>query len=150
MKTIILPWYQTKIKYEKTMEDGVTKNVIESYVVPAYSHAEAEECIENEMKSLVGGLVEVTSIVPAKYNEIFFSEDKDADKYYKAKLVFITIDEKTEKEKLTSSFYLVQAKSFTNAVENIQEVMKTSMLDYKIASVAETNILDVFVDDADR
>ena len=63
--------------------------------------------------------------------------------------MFITIDEKTEKEKLTSSFYLVQAKSFTNAVENIQEVMKTSMLDYKIASVVETNILDVFVDDAD-
>ena len=150
MKTIILPWYQTKIKYEKTMEDGITKNVIESYVVPAYSHTQAEERIREEMSSYISGDVEVTSIVPAKYNEIFFSEDKDADKYYKAKLAFITIDEKTEKEKLTSSFYLVQAKSFTNAVENIQEVMKTSMLDYKIASVTETNILDVFVDDADR
>lgn len=149
MKPIVTSWYQTKIKYEKTMEDGVTKNVIESYVVPACSHTEAKERIREEMSSYVSGDVEVTSIVPAKYNEIFFSEDKDADKYYKAKLVFITLDEKTEKEKLTSSFYLVQAKSFTNAVENIQEVMKTSMLDYKIASVTETNILDVFVDDAD-
>ena len=80
----------------------------------------------------------------APFKEIFFSDDEMADKWYKAKLQFITIDEHTEKEKRTKVTYLVQAGSFEGARKNIDEVMGGTMIDYVISSVSETNIMDVF------
>lgn len=65
-------------------------------------------------------------------------------RWYKAKLAFITIDEKTEKEKRTNVYYLVQATSFNNARENVTTVMKGSMFDYVIVKIEETKIMDVF------
>ena len=64
--------------------------------------------------------------------------------WYKAKLHFITIDEKTEKEKKSVVNYLVEGCSLESARENIDEVMKGTMIDYRIAGVNETNIIDVF------
>ena len=64
--------------------------------------------------------------------------------YYKAKLQFVTIDEKTGKEKRSNVTYLVEATSLHNALDNIDIVMKGTMLDYVQASVSETKIIDVF------
>jgi hypothetical protein len=67
-----------------------------------------------------------------------------ADRWYKAKLQFITLDEKSGKEKKSSVNYLVQAGSFNGAVKNLDEVMGGTMIDYVISSVAETSLLDVY------
>ena len=120
------------------------KKVTETYSVDALSFSEAEERITEEMSSYISGEFTVQDIKKAPYGEIFFSDSELADKWYKAKLQFITIDEKTEKEKRSSVSYLVQAGSFNGAVKNIDEVMGGTMIDYVIASVAETQILDVF------
>ena len=65
-------------------------------------------------------------------------------RWYKAKLQFITIDEKTEKEKRSNVTYLVEACSLHNALDNIDTVMKGTMIDYVQANVGETQIIDVF------
>ena len=117
----------------------------EAYTVDALSFTEAEERITEEMSSYISGEFTVRNIAEASYKEIFFSDLPSADKWYKAKLQFITLDEKTEKEKRSNVYYLVQAASFMQAVKNIEEVMGTTMIDYVIASVAETAIMDVFV-----
>ena len=83
-------------------------------------------------------------IKKATYKEIFFSENDNDDRWYKAKLQFITIDEKTEKEKRSNVYYLVQAATFQGAVKNIDQVMGGTMIDYVIASLAETQLMDVF------
>ena len=57
---------------------------------------------------------------------------------------FITIDEKTEKEKKSTMTYLVQAANLDEAKKNIIEVMDGTMVDYDIQSIAETKIMDVF------
>lgn len=144
MRTRTANWYETKIRYEKTMEDGLQKKVTEKYVVDAVSHTEAEERITEEMSAYISGEYEVTGIVPASYHEVFFNDAEDADRYYKAKLQFITIDEHTEKEKRSTVYYLVQAGSFDNAVKAIHEVMGGTMIDYVIASLAETPLMDCF------
>lgn len=144
MRTRTANWFETKIRYEKTMEDGLQKKVSEKYVVNALSHTEAEERIIEEMSSYISGEFDVKGIVPASYTEIFFSDDANADRWYKAKLQFITIDERTEKEKRSNAYYLVQAATFDAAVKGIHEVMGGTMIDYVIASVAETPIMDVF------
>ena len=136
-------WFETKVKYDKTMEDGQPKKVIESYVVEAMSFGEAEEKITEEMSAYISGEFDVKAITPTTYGEIFFSENTNDDRWYKTKLQFITIDEKTEKEKRSSVYYLVQAASLNGAVKNIDEVMGTTMNDYVIAAINETKIMDV-------
>ena len=83
-------------------------------------------------------------IKKAAYGEVFFSDSPSADRWYKTKLQFITIDDKTEKEKRSNVNYLVHAGSLPEAVRSIDEVMGGTMIDYVIASVAETQIMDVF------
>ena len=137
-------WFECKIRYEKVMEDGLQKKVNENYVVDALSFSEAEKRIIEEMSSYISGEFEVADIKKAAYKEIFFTDDNIADKWYKAKLQFITIDEKTEKEKRSSVTYLVQAGSMNGTMKNIDEVMGGTMIDYVVASVIETTLMDVY------
>jgi hypothetical protein len=126
------------------MDDGLQKKVTEQYVVDALSFSEAEERITEEMSSYISGEFDVTDIKIATYKEIFFSDDEAADRWYKAKLQFITVDEKTDKEKRSNVNYLVQAATLPGAVKNIGEVMGGTMIDYVIATVAETQLMDVY------
>lgn len=118
--------------------------VNEIYVVDALSFGEAEEQIIAKLAPLATGELAVKNINPAAYGEVFFSDAPADDRWYKAKISFITVDEKTAKEKRTSATYLVQAATFTGAVKNVEDVMGTSMMDWVIANVAETKIMDVF------
>lgn len=144
MRSRTANWFECRIKYEKMMEDGLQKKVTEIYTVDALSFTEAEQRITEEMSSYISGEFEVADIKKAAYKEIFFSDDANADRWYKAKLQFIAIDEKTEKEKRSAVNFLVQAGTFNGAVKNIDEAMGGTMIDYVIASVAETTIMDVF------
>ena len=137
-------WFECKIQYEKVMEDGLQKKVTETYTIDALSFTEAEQRIMEEMSSYISGEFIIKDIKIAPYKEIFFSDEDMADRWYKTKLQFITIDEKTEKEKRTAVNYLVNAGTLHGAVKNIDEVMGGTMIDYVIASVAETALMDVF------
>lgn len=144
MRTRTTIWFETKVKYEKMMEDGQQKMVIEPYVVDALSFTEAESSILEEMSAYVSGEIAITGISKAAYGEVVFSDMEADDKFYKARLQFITIDEKTEKEKRSTVTYLIQAGSLMKAVNYIDEFMGSTMIDYAITSVAETKIMDVF------
>ncbi len=144
MRSRTAEWFICKIRYDKVMEDGLQKKVTEQYVVDALSFSEAEERIIAEMSQYISGQFDVVEIDRCAFKEIFFSDEESADKWYKAKLQFITIDERSAKEKKTSVYYLVHAGSFEGARRNIDEVMGGTMIDYVIASVSETTIMDVF------
>ncbi len=144
MRSRTAEWFETKVKYDKLMEDGTQKKVPEMYVVDALSFTEAEEAITEEASHYSTGEFDVTDIKKAPYGEIFFSDNPNDDKWYKAKVQFIIIDEKSGKEKYSGVNYLVQSNTLQNAVKNIEEVLNTGMQDWKIASVAETTILDVY------
>ena len=126
------------------MEDGLQKKVTETYTIDALSFTEAEQRIIEEMSSYISGEFDIKDIKIAPYKEIFFADQDSADKWYKTKLEFITIDEKTAKEKRSGVNYLVNAGTLNAAVKNIDEVMGGTMIDYVIASVSETKLMDVF------
>ena len=144
MRSRTASWKECSVIYEKVMEDGLQKKAKEIYVVDGLSFTEAEERIIEEMASYISGEFQVCNINPASYGAIFFSDDETADRWYKAKLQFITIDEKSEKEKRSNVYYLVQAGTFEQARKNIDEVMGGTMTDYAIAKIEETKIIDVF------
>ena len=58
--------------------------------------------------------------------------------------MFVTLDEKTQTEKRSSQQMLVQASDLRDAVQRFDEGMRGSMIDYEIALVQETPLLDVF------
>lgn len=144
MRSRTATWFECKIRYEKTMEDGLPKKVSEVYVVDALSFSEAEERIIEEMSSYISGEIEIVDVKIAPYREIFFADDNLADQWFKAKLSFITIDERTDKEKRTSMMYLVNAGNISSAINNIGEVMSGTMIDYVTTSISATKIFDVF------
>ena len=144
MRQIQATWFECKVRYEKVMEDGLQKKVTEQYVVDALSFSEAEQRITEEMSAYISGEFEVTGVKKAQYKEVFFDDAEMSDRYYKAKLQFITIDEKTEKEKRSNVTYLVQAATLDGAVTHINEVMGSTMIDYTKSNIAETKIMDVF------
>lgn len=136
-------WFECKVRYEKTQEDGSDKLVNELYVVDALSFTEAEASIIDNMAVYVSGELKIANINPANYNEIFFSGNDDDDLWFKARLAFITIDDKN-KEKRTYVNYLIQAKSIERAKRYVDEVMGDTIIDYELKSLSETKIFDVF------
>lgn len=137
-------WFEVKIRYDKMMENGMNKKVTEPYLFDALSFTESEgKCIE-EMTPFISGEFEISDIKRANYSDIFFSDEESADKYFKCKLVLITLDEKSGTEKKTTTHVLVQASDLRDAVKRLDEGMKCSMSDYQIASVQETAIMDVY------
>ena len=144
MRNVNKKWFETIVRYDKTMESGEVKKVSETYVVDAITFGEAEENVAGVLASYTSGDFDIKNINPAPYSEIFFSDKDTDDKYYRVKLAFITIDERTEKEKKSKVTYLVQAGSLEQARMNTEEVMNGTMIDYEFVSVIETKILDVF------
>lgn len=143
-------WFECKVRYEKTQEDGSEKMVNEQYVVDALSFTEAEASIIDNMSVYVSGEFKVANINPANYNEIFFSGNDDDELWFKARLAFITIDEKKDKEKRTYVNYLIQAKCIERAKRYVDEVMGKTMNVYELKSLSETKIFDVFEHDLSK
>ena len=143
MRTKTSKWFEAKLRYDKVHDNGSEKKVTESFVIEAFSFGEAEKIALEFLGSLVSGEIQVININPMKFQEVFFNEQESCDRYYKAILQFITIDEKTEREKHTQVYYLVQASSFDNCKDTIRTIMDGTMIDYQIASVSETKVIDV-------
>ena len=138
-------WFECKLEYDKMMENGTMKRVKgESYLTNAISCSEAESTMIEEMKSYISGEFMVTDIKRVKYGETFFTDEDAADRYFKVRLQFITLDEKSGAEKKTSQLVLVQASDLHDAVQKLDNGMKGSMMDYTIASVTEAPYMDVF------
>ena len=135
-------WFEVKVRYEKVMENGLQKKVTEPYLVEALSFTEAEARITNEVTPYISGEFSVNAIKKTNLSEIFWNED--GDYWFKVKVNFITIDEKSGAEKKKASYIMVQAKDLRDASKVFDEGMKGTMSDYQIANIKETAILDVF------
>ncbi len=144
MKSIQSTWFECTCQYGKTEADGLIKRVKETNVVEAVSFGEAEARIIEEMTPFAKDGLKVTAIKIARYAEIFFSDDTKDDRWYKAKVCFIILDEKSGTEKRQSVIYLVQANTINKAIKNIDEAMKGTLSDYISVQVSETSIFDVF------
>ena len=141
MKNTINKYFEVKVKLQKTMEDGQQKKVSEQYVVEAATFGEAERRIAECLKPYIEGEFEVTDIKIAGYGQII-NDNQNADKFFKAKVSFITLDETTGKEKKISELYLVQSDTLESAESDVKSFLNDG--NTTISSISETAILDVF------
>lgn len=139
----IMNWYQVKARLERVADNGAIKSDSEVFLVKANSFATAERVTMEEVTQYAAGGVDVVAMARKNYQEVFVSNEADADKWFKCKLNFLTIDEKSGKEKKTAHLFLVKAVSVTTAHQAVDAFMETSLSDYVIEQVEETKIIDV-------
>lgn len=135
-------WFETKIKYEKTGEDGRVITVSENYLVQAMSHSDAESRIIEEMKAFISGEFTVEKVAIKKFREIIDKED--ADRWFRVKVLLVSIDENSGVEKLIAVMMLVKAGNIYNALASHREFMKDTLSDYEVISITETQLIDVY------
>ena len=129
-------WFECKVKYDKLAENGQQKTVTEPYLVDALSFTEAEARIIEEITPFISGDFKVTAVKRTNTAEIFW--DEEGDRWYRVKVNFVTIDEKT------ANYIMVQAADFKKAFDNFMAGMKGTMSDFEVASITETAIMDVY------
>ena len=138
-------WFECKVSYERQADSMGMKKVSESYLVDALSFTEAEERIIKEVRPFVSvGELEVVNIRRARIAELLLNDDAEDDRYFRAKVNFITVDEKSGSEKKTSATMIVKSDSLPNAVTELKAQLDSQMASYEIAAVTDTQILDVF------
>ena len=135
-------WYECKVKYKKTDENGGQKVATEPYLVDAVSYTEAESRITEEMSAYISEEFKITNIKIANYAEIHPFEN--ADRWFKSKVSLIAYDEESGKERKTNMYLLVQGNDVKEAFDNTISVMKGTMGDYTIPAISESPIMDVF------
>lgn len=134
-------YYVVTIRYDKTMENGSVKRVAEKSLVDALSCVEAVERVTEEKMPFISGDFLATSVQQSKIAEVFGDEH---EKFYLAKLAFITLDERTAEEKRTISQILVSASDFDYALAEVRNGMQGTIADYEIISLSESPIIDYY------
>ena len=143
MRSVTGNYFETKVRLEKTTEDGTQAKFNELFTVNAMSFTECEAKVMKYVPQYASGEFEVLTEKRAKYNEIFYSDKPDESLWYGVTLEFITINEKTMKEKRSKTAYLVQGSSVESARKNVEEVMKDTQIDYRILGLNETVVQDI-------
>ena len=138
-------WFECKVRYEKTQEDGMPKMITETYVVDGINFGDAfNRMCENTIKQLCTEEFEIVGMKKAQYAEIALYKSM-GNVFYRVKINMITIEEKTDKQKKTPLFLLVRADNINEARKAVDdEYMKGTMIDYEISSVVETKIVDFY------
>ena len=135
-------WFECRVSYDRLLENGMQKKVTEPYLVDALSFTEAEARIIEELRPYISGEFSVAGIRRARISEIFFNET--GDRYFRFKVNYVTLDDKSGTEKRTAHSMIAQACTLKEAIDELEKGMKGSMGDYEIASVAETPLMNIF------
>lgn len=136
-------WFECKIQYEKiSPDDGKQKKTTDTYLVDALSFTEAEARLIKEVTPYMTGEFTVSNIKRSKIYEIF--DSTEGDRWYRAKVLFIILDEEKGTEKKIPGNMLIQASDIQTALIRLNEGMKGTMSDFEIASICDTTILDIY------
>ena len=147
MKQISGMWFECKVRYEQTQEDGTDKTVTETYVYKAADFGDAYDKATKDMSTFISGEFGITGMKIAQYGEVFIQDERTEEKFYRVKVNFIVLDEKTNKEKKIAQYYLVNADSVEKARKYTDTALSQTMADFIIVSVQETMIIDVNFDE---
>lgn len=140
-------YIETKVRSEKMQEYGLTKKVTEVYLVDAMTFGEAENNAVAELAPFISGEFSVEAVKKSNIAEIFKLDNGD-EKLYKVRCDFITLDEKSAKEKRQANYYIVEEADIKKALKRFEECMKGTLADYEIVSIAETPIIGIIEHDS--
>ncbi|NOY95573.1 MAG: DUF4494 domain-containing protein [Chlorobi bacterium] len=139
-------WFECKVQYFKSSEDGRERKVTEIYLVDAVSFTDAETRIIRQMQSMVKGDFAVTDIKKSRIGDVFPYDN--GEWWFKATINLVTIDEEAGKEKKVKTYYLVMADDIGQALKRLDESLEYLVIPYVISSLAVSTIVDIYPYDA--
>lgn len=142
MKTITGKFYEVGVKFDKMQEDGRIKKVTETYAVDGLTFSEGEKNTIEEIGQCISGEFDVVKMRPMKIEEIV-RDDSGSCRFWKAKVVYTTLDEVSGKEKKFNFTYLIEGEDFERAYKLFNDSMKHVLGEWELAGLTSTQILDV-------
>lgn len=133
-------WYLGKIRFQREDEAGSLKTINEAYLVDAVSYTEAEARMFEVVASNTPDF-QLINLAKMKLSEVFF-EDNGSETWFKVKVMYISFDEKTAKEKKTPHMMLINADTPKDAFEALTKNLG-NLNDYQITDINITTILEV-------
>lgn len=133
-------WFQCKIQYPKFLENDKMKMVSETYLVDAVSFTDAEARLYRSLGSSIPDFL-IQSVSKTGFKEIFNYDD--CETWYKCKIAYHDLDESSGKEKRFTSLMLVSAQNCRQAIERIDEQLKSWVIPYEITDVNLSPIVEV-------
>lgn len=150
-----MKWFEAAVKAKDAVTD---KLEVQKYLIDAITFAEAEHRVieyligerrkvaDADNKAAADTLIDLDGGECVTLKKVNISEVTDGENkeyWYKVKVMFISFDEKTGKEKLSPSNMMVAANSVAEAVKITENSMKGTMSDWRMVAVTETDILDL-------
>ncbi|MDP4278048.1 MAG: DUF4494 domain-containing protein [Bacteroidota bacterium] len=136
-------WFECKVQYEKiSPDDGKQKKSTDTYLVDAVNFTDAEARITQEVSPYMTGEYTIANIKRTRIYELF--DAPTGDRWYRAKVIFVILDQEKGTEKKVPSTMLVQASDIQEALNRLEEGMKGTMSDYEVAMITDTPIMDVY------
>jgi len=134
-------WYLSKIRYQKDDEAGKLQTIDEAYLFDAVSFTEAEAKSYEQIVTNASDFA-VKAISRMHLADLF--EYEDGEQWFKAKVIYFSVDERSSKEKKIVNNMLVNADGIQQALDRINESMRNFLIPYEITDLVLTPILEVF------
>lgn len=135
-------WYEIRVVLERTLSNGQMAKVKEDYLMQAETVTDAENKIIEALKEDIRGEFEIDSVKKKKIAEFF--ADEVGEGWYRARVNYITINEKTGEEKKQGVTMMVKADDLFDAVDALRKGMQGTMTDWELSGIAETTIINAF------
>ena len=137
-----MSYFIATCKYEKMQENGAVKRVSEKYLCDALSIVEADAVVTENLKPYISGDFFTSKVENSPIAEVL--GDKECGRFWLCKVAFITVDERSGKEKKTVSQWLVGGTDFNDAYEMVLREINKCMADFEVVSLAETPIKEFY------
>lgn len=135
---------KTKIKHHKTLENGKQKTITETYIFRAESFTEAETRAVQYANDFAFTEFAVTALTNCRCTEIVRQTnfEQSVPLWFRAKLDYITLDERTARERHTKLNVLVEASCFEHANDIVAKYIADSVADIRLLSLTATTRTD--------
>lgn len=135
-------YFTTKVKYTAQLENGSFQRVTDQFLFAAMTFTDCEARIYQELAQSIRGEFNVVAINRTEVHDIFQYDDSDT--WYKVRLSYDSMDADSSKAKKVTQNFLVSASSCEEASIRIKESLSTLLVDFKIKSVVESPIVEIY------
>lgn len=136
-----MEFYEIKVKYTRQNGEDNLTHVKETYLVDGISPSSVEQQLLEEIKPLISGECEVTSIRKRVFYDIIIKQANDICNFYECKVELIVIgDNGSEKRKGVA--ILLEAEDINDAVRLLNAILGN--LDCEIVGIKKSQIGDYY------
>lgn len=137
--------FEVKVSYERQADELGARKISEVYLINALSFTEAEARATKEIQPYAfAGELTIDSCRKRRIAEIIESADTQDDRWFEARVSFITLDEKSGTERKTPVTMLIQSDTLPNALSCLETELGKQLGSYEVNIIKETSILEYY------